>query len=130
MEKKDGKDIETEYRKNILEDIRPWGKFRSFPHQDAGSIKIITVNPGESLSLQYHHRRSEFWVVLDKGLEITIGDKVWESQEDEEIFIPRKTPHRLRCLGTKRARVMEIWIGDSDEEDIVRLKDDYGRKER
>ena len=130
MEKKDGKDIETEYRKKILEDIRPWGKFRSFPHQDAGSIKIITVNPGEALSLQYHHRRSEFWVVLDKGLEITIGDKIWEPQEDEEIFIPRKTPHQLRCLGTKRARVMEIWIGDSDEEDIVRLKDDYGREER
>ena len=130
MEKKDGKDIETEYRKKILEDIRPWGKFRSFPHQDAGSIKIITVNPGEALSLQYHHRRSEFWIVLDKGLEITIGDKVWQPQEDEEIFIPRKTPHRLRCLGTKRARVMEIWIGDSDEEDIVRLADDYGREER
>ena len=130
MEKKDDKDIETEYRENILEDIRPWGKFRSYPHQEAKSIKIITLNPGEAFSLQYHHHRNEFWVILDEGLEITVGKKVWQPQEDEEIFIPRKTPHRLRCLGSKRARVMEIWIGDSDEDDIVRLEDDYGREER
>lgn len=128
MGKKDDKDLETSFRKNILEDIRPWGKFRSYPHHEARSIKIITVHPGEALSLQYHSLRSEFWIVLDKGLEITVGEKSWQSKENEEIFIPKKTPHRLRCLGPKSARVMEIWIGDSDEEDIVRLEDDYGRE--
>lgn len=119
-------DIE-DFKKNIEEDVRPWGKFRSFPYKQARSIKIITVNPGGILSLQYHHHRSEFWVVLDKSLEVTVGDRVWKPEEGEEIFIPRETPHRLRCIGQKRARVMEIWIGDSDESDIVRLKDDYGR---
>lgn len=121
------RDIEN-FKKNIVEDIRPWGKFRSFPYKQAGSIKIITINPKGALSLQYHHHRSEFWVALDKGLEVTVGDKVWQPEEGEEIFIPRETPHRLRCLGQKKARVMEIWIGDSDESDIVRLKDDYGRE--
>ena len=121
------KDIEH-FKKNIKEDIRPWGKFRSFPHKPAGSIKIITLNPGQALSLQYHHHRSEFWVVLDKGLEVTVGDRVWQPEESEEILIPRKTPHRLRCLSRNQARVMEIWIGDSDESDIVRLQDDYGRE--
>ncbi len=67
------KDVEH-FKKNIKEDIRPWGKFRSFPHKPAGSIKIITLNPGQALSLQYHHHRSEFWVVLDRGLEVTVGD--------------------------------------------------------
>jgi len=100
----------------------------SFPYKYARSIKIITVNPGTALSLQYHNLRSEFWVVLDRGLEVTVADRVWQPEENEEIFIPRKTPHRLRCLGQEHARVMEIWIGDSDESDIIRLKDDFGRK--
>lgn len=116
------------FRKKIKEDIRPWGKFRSFPYELAKNIKIITINPGGALSLQYHHLRSEFWVVLDKGLEVTLASRVWRPKEGEEIFIPQKTPHRLRCIAQKRARVMEIWLGDSDESDIVRLEDDYGRE--
>ncbi len=119
---------ERSFREGIIEDRRPWGKFRSYPHQKARSIKIISVKPGEALSLQYHQRRSEFWVVLDEGLEITLGERTWRARVNEEIFIPRKSAHRLRCIGSKEARVMEIWIGDSDEADIVRLKDDYGRE--
>ncbi len=115
------------FKAKIYEEIRPWGKFRSFPHQMANSIKIITVNSGASLSLQYHRHRSEFWIVLDPGLEITVGDKIWTPEINEEIFIPAKIPHRLRCRGKQPARIMEIWIGDSDESDIVRLQDDYGR---
>lgn len=120
-------DDERKYRAGIIEDIRPWGKFRAYPHQNAGSLKIITVNPGASLSLQFHHRRSEFWVVLDRGLEITVGGKVWRPAAGEEIYIPRKAPHRLRCVGRTPARVMEVWLGISDESDIVRLEDKYGR---
>jgi len=120
-------DIESNFRKKIIEDVRPWGKFRRYPHESAASIKIITINPGNALSLQYHHHRSELWVVLDKGLEITVADKAWRPEAGEEIFIPQKAPHRLKCIGSQPARIMEIWIGDSDEEDIVRLKDDYGR---
>ncbi len=66
---------EKDIRAQIQEDIRPWGKFRSYPHRSVSSLKIITVNPGGSLSLQYHNRRSEFWVVLDPGLEITVGER-------------------------------------------------------
>lgn len=119
---------EAAYRARIVEDVRPWGRFRRYPHEDAGSIKIITVDPGGVLSLQYHDRRDEFWVVLDPGLEMTVGDRVWTPAAGEEIFIPRRAPHRVRNTGTAPARVMEIWIGQSDEADIVRLKDDYGRK--
>jgi mannose-6-phosphate isomerase-like protein (cupin superfamily) len=124
-EKKD-KDIE-DFKKEISEDIRPWGKFRSFPHKKAGNIKIITVNPGESLSLQYHHHRCEFWIALDEGLEITVGNQVWELSKNEEVFIPKKAPHRLRSVSKEPARVMEVWIGESAEDDIVRLEDKYNR---
>jgi mannose-6-phosphate isomerase-like protein (cupin superfamily) len=120
---------EPEFRSRIVEDIRPWGRFRSYPPEDAAAVKIITVNPGAALSLQYHRRRSEFWVVLDPGLEMTIGERTWRPAEGEEIYIPRQAPHRLRCVGPARGRVMELWLGDSDEDDIVRLQDDYGRNE-
>ncbi|MFP4081775.1 MAG: phosphomannose isomerase type II C-terminal cupin domain [Candidatus Aminicenantes bacterium] len=128
MVKNDLQAVEIRFRDKIVQDIRPWGKFRSYPYREARSIKIITVNPNQALSLQYHNRRSEFWVVLDQGLEITVGDKVWQPNKNEEIFIPCKAAHRLRCVGGSPARVMEIWIGGSDEKDVVRLQDDYGRK--
>lgn len=111
----------------IYEEQRPWGKFRSYPHDLVSSLKIITVNPGGLLSLQYHKRRSEYWVVLDAGLEITLGEKTWQPQAGEEIFIPAGTPHRLKGLGPQPARVMEMWLGDSSEDDIIRLEDVYGR---
>ena len=118
---------EAAFRGGIVEDVRPWGKFRRFPHEGASSIKIISVGPGGRLSLQYHNGRDEFWVVLDPGLEITVGERVWQAAPDEEIFIPRRTPHRVRNAGDLTARFMEIWIGDSTESDIVRLSDDYHR---
>jgi mannose-1-phosphate guanylyltransferase/mannose-6-phosphate isomerase/mannose-1-phosphate guanylyltransferase/mannose-6-phosphate isomerase len=121
-------DPEAAFRSRIIEDIRPWGKFRRFPHEGASSVKIITVEPGGRLSLQYHNGRDEFWVVLDTGLEITVGERAWMAIPDEEIFIPRRTPHRVRNAGDTPARFMEIWIGASSESDIVRLSDDYERK--
>lgn len=118
---------EKEFKGLIQEDIRPWGKFRIYPHGEASSLKIITVNPGASASLQYHARRSEFWVILDSGIEVTVDEKTWRPVADEEIFIPRGAAHRFRGVGPKPARFMELWIGESDEGDIVRIKDDYGR---
>lgn len=119
---------EQEYRSGIVQDIRPWGKYRSYPSGQARSIKIITVSPGAALSLQYHLRRCEFWVVLDPGLEITVGDRVWRPEANEEVYVPMDIPHRLRCVGPSAGRVMELWLGDSEESDIVRLEDVYGRK--
>jgi mannose-6-phosphate isomerase-like protein (cupin superfamily) len=118
---------DSQFRKKIRAEVRPWGDFRIYPHRVAGSLKIITVRPGRALSLQYHRQRSEFWVVLDPGLEMTLGERIWRPRRGEEIFIPCRTPHRLRCVGRRPGRVMELWIGRSSEEDIVRLQDDFGR---
>jgi mannose-6-phosphate isomerase-like protein (cupin superfamily) len=119
---------ERTFRARITEERRPWGNFRVYPHHEAGSLKIITVRSGAALSLQYHRRRAEFWVALDPGLEITVGNRIWRLKRGEEVFIPRGTPHRLRAVGKRSGRVMELWIGKSREEDIVRLDDVYGRR--
>jgi len=118
---------EQVYREKIVEDIRPWGRFRSYPLRSVGSVKIITVNPGAANSLQYHDRRSEYWIVLDRRLEVTVGARTWRPRPGEEVFVPRRTPHRMRCLGRRPGRLMELWLGKSSEADIVRLADDYGR---
>ncbi len=57
-----------------------------------------------------------------------MDERVWRPAANEEIYIPREARHRLRGVGTHPARIMEIWLGNSDEADIVRLEDTYGRK--
>ncbi len=119
--------VEQAYREKIIEDVRPWGRFRSYPLRSVGSVKIIAVNPGAANSLQLHDRRNEYWIILDRGLEITVGARTWRPRPGEEVFVPRRTPHRMRCLARRPVRVMELWLGKSSEADIVRLEDDYGR---
>ena len=116
-----------EFKKGIMEDHRPWGSFRRFPHEGVSSVKVITVKPGGLLSLQYHNTRDEFWVVLDDGLEITIGDQKIAAKKGDEMWIPRKTLHRAKGIGKEPARFFELWLGDSQEDDIVRVEDVYKR---
>jgi mannose-6-phosphate isomerase-like protein (cupin superfamily) len=113
---------------NIYEEERPWGRFRRYTHNQLSTVKIITVNPGHVLSLQYHHKRDELWVALDPGLRVTLADRVWEPQPYEEIFIPHGARHRVAGIGNGPSRWLEISFGEFDENDIVRLEDSYGRK--
>jgi mannose-6-phosphate isomerase len=115
-------------RSAIYEETRPWGGFRRYTHNQVSTVKIITVNPGQVLSLQYHHHRDELWVALDSGLRVTLDDRVWEPVQYEEIFIPHGSRHRVAGVGTRPSRWLEISFGDFDENDIVRLEDQYGRK--
>jgi mannose-6-phosphate isomerase len=115
-------------RSAIYEETRPWGGFRRYTSNQVSTVKILTVNPGQVLSLQYHHHRDELWVALDSGLRVTLDDRVWEPVQYEEIFIPHGSRHRVAGVGTRESRWLEISFGDFDENDIVRLEDQYGRK--
>jgi mannose-6-phosphate isomerase len=110
-----------------MEVEKPWGKFEQYTHNMLSTVKVITVEPGGSLSLQYHHCRDELWVVLDEGAKIQLGDTVIRPQGGERIFIPRTTVHRLSATGDRPVRILEISFGEFDENDIVRLEDVYGR---
>ena len=68
-------------RSRIYEEKRPWGGFRRYTHNELSTVKVITVKPGEVLSLQYHHHRDELWVALDPGLRVTM-----------DFHSPRNTP--------------------------------------
>ena len=106
---------------------KPWGKFEQYAHNLRSTVKVITVKPGSSLSLQYHHKRDERWVVLDPGARIELGDQLLNPEPEETVIIPRGTPHRLSATGETPVRILEISFGKFDEDDIVRLEDLYGR---
>jgi mannose-6-phosphate isomerase len=112
---------------STLEVEKPWGRFEQLTHNAPSTVKIITVEPGGALSLQYHHLRDELWIVLDAGARIELGTEVIEPQAGEKVFIPRTTAHRLSASGDGPVRILEISFGEFDENDIVRLEDVYGR---
>ena len=106
---------------------RPWGGFVEFTRNTPSSVKVITVNPGESLSLQNHAKRDEFWLVLSGTGTITNGTNQIPASAGETHWIPRGINHRLEA-GNEPLKILEISFGDFQDSDIVRLEDKYGRK--
>jgi mannose-6-phosphate isomerase len=134
---------------------RPWGGFLVFDESEVEQFaaaffpdltlpddghqrrpKFLIVGPGERLSWQYHDRRSEHWRVLRGPVAVAVSETDEQPeprtlQEGEEIKLAQGERHRLIGLDG-RGIVAEIWTHTdperpSDEEDIVRLQDDYSR---
>lgn len=105
---------------------RPWGRFEQFTHNQPSTVKIITVRPNEELSLQYHKNRDEFWRIIGGSGQVVIGEEVLEAKTGDEFLVPRGTKHRM-ITGSEQMRVLEIALGEFDEDDIVRLEDKYKR---
>lgn len=136
---------------------RPWGGFfvldetqaaafaeKFFPHLDISDIqitnklspKILIVAPHKRLSWQFHFRRAEIWKVLAGivGVKTSLTNEEGETQElAPGSFIKLEKEERHRLIGLETwGIVAEIWQhtnpeNPSDEEDIVRLQDDFGR---
>jgi mannose-6-phosphate isomerase len=106
---------------------RPWGSFEQFVHNEAVTVKIITVAPLQRLSLQRHTQRDEFWQVIDGPAEIEVGGHSNSVDAGGRAWIPRGSTHRLGNRGAVEVRVLEIAFGHFDEDDIERLVDDYDR---
>jgi mannose-6-phosphate isomerase-like protein (cupin superfamily) len=140
-----------------MDQNRPWGGFfviseeqaqkfannyfegldvSSLKISDKLSPKILVVSPGKRLSWQYHHRRAEIWRVISGqvGVKRSINDE--EGAIDvlnvgDTITLKQGERHRLIGLDDY-AVIAEIWQhtdanNPSDEDDIVRVQDDFGR---
>lgn len=106
--------------------VRPWGNFERFTLNEPTTVKLLTLNPGQSTSLQTHDHRDEFWHVVKGSGTFRIGDTETAGAEGAEFFSPRQTRHRITS-GPEGLLFLEISFGDFDESDITRLEDDYGR---
>lgn len=140
-----------------IDNQRPWGGFfvieesqtQSFidnyfpelPQEDIAkggklSPKILVVEPGKRLSWQYHYRREELWKVIAGpiGVITSPDDNQGEVRSvpvDDTVQFGTEVRHRLIGLDTWGV-VAEIWQhtdpnNPSDESDIVRVSDDFGR---
>ena len=139
------------------DDARPWGGFLVidendrekfitdfFPHLTKEQLsvsgklspKILIVAPGKRLSWQYHHRRAEIWKLIGGEAAVTTSDTDEEKDTvtlKEGDITELKQGERHRLIGLEEwGIVAEIWIHTdpnhpSNEEDIVRVQDDFGR---
>ncbi|MBS3116797.1 phosphomannose isomerase type II C-terminal cupin domain [Candidatus Woesearchaeota archaeon] len=112
--------------KDALVDIRPWGKFEQFTHNEVSTVKILHVENGKRLSLQSHQNREELWIALDDGVMTEINGVSKVLKKGEKVFIAKKARHRLSS-SENSVRVLEIAWGYFDEKDIIRYEDDFGR---
>ncbi len=109
---------------------RPWGSYISVLEEKKWKVKMISVKPGESLSLQMHHHRAEHWVVVVGTAKIDLDSEQKILLENESTYIPIGSKHRLSNPGKITLILIEIQTGNYlDENDIVRFDDKYGRLE-
>ena len=113
---------------NHREVYRPWGVYDSIDNGERYQVKRITVKPGARLSVQMHHHRAEHWIVVSGTAKVTVGDKEFLVTENQSTYIPVGQVHCLENPGVIPLELIEVQSGSYlGEDDIVRLKDQYGR---
>jgi mannose-1-phosphate guanylyltransferase/mannose-1-phosphate guanylyltransferase/mannose-6-phosphate isomerase len=107
---------------------RPWGSYQSLDQGDRYQVKRIVVKPAGRLSLQLHHHRAEHWVVVRGTARVVVGQETKIIHENESIYIPIGSQHRLENPGKIDLELIEVQTGSYlGEDDIVRIEDDYRR---
>ena len=113
---------------NHREVYRPWGIFDSIDNGERHQVKRITVKPGAKLSVQLHHHRAEHWIVVSGTAMVTNGEDQFLVTENQSTYIPIGQVHCLENPGVIPLELIEVQSGSYlGEDDIVRLKDQYGR---
>lgn len=109
---------------------RPWGYYKTVFLSEYVQAKVIHVEPLQQLSLQYHKKREEHWVVVKGYGEMTIGESKRSLSAGSYVFIPKRCLHRIKnTSGHDSLVISEVQLGDYfGEDDIIRIEDDYGRE--
>ena len=108
--------------------FKPWGTYTNLKCEAGYQVKRITVAPGQKLSLQYHRKRAEHWVVTQGRAMVQIGEEEFETGSGDYRYIRLGEKHRLTNIGDDELVLVEVQVGDYlGEDDIVRLDDVYGR---
>ena len=109
---------------------KPWGYFEILFETEFSKVKILSVDPGQMLSMQMHEHRSETWYVTQGIATVTKGDIKLELYPGENVVIDQNERHRVQNFGNEVLEIIEIQTGTYfGEDDIVRFEDMYGRKD-
>ncbi len=107
---------------------RPWGWYETLCLDSRFQVKRIMVRPGGILSLQSHMHRSEHWVVVAGTARVTIGEDVRLLTENQSVYIPLGSIHRMENPGKVPMYLIEVQTGTYlGEDDIERYEDVYHR---
>ena len=113
---------------SIESEERPWGRFFVLHDESTYKLKRIEVDPGERLSYQYHHKRSEAWTIVEGTGVITLDGMEKEYTIGQTILIAQGVKHRIENKGQEKVVFIEVQTGTYfGEDDIVRIEDDYNR---
>jgi mannose-1-phosphate guanylyltransferase / mannose-6-phosphate isomerase len=108
---------------------RPWGYYESIDMGERFQVKRIVVIPGGVLSLQKHRHRAEHWVVVRGTAEVTIADTIQSIHENQSVYIPIGSVHRMANRGKIPLELIEVQTGSYlGEDDIERIEDIYKRR--
>ncbi len=111
-----------------MTEIRPWGSYTILQKDANYQVKRIEVLPGELLSLQSHHHRSEHWTIISGTAQAQVDEVSHNLTRNQSIEIPQGAKHRLVNSGESPLIIIEVQLGDKlDENDITRYEDKYGR---
>ena len=112
----------------MISEERPWGKYEVLLDEPYCKVKRITVEPNGKLSLQYHNKRQEDWVIVSGVGTVTLDDEVLTLTYGQNIRIPTGSTHRIENKGTDKLVFIETQTGEYfGEDDIIRLEDKYDR---
>lgn len=119
--------------------FRRWGKWEvlsegKLNRGDEYKVKLLHIEPGKSISRQYHDNRDEYWTIMQGQATIDLGhDDVVAGREEmtlrftmiegESERVPRKFVHKITNEGDETLIILELQMGkECDEEDITRLE--------
>ncbi len=123
--------LKSQNRREAIEHrriYRPWGYFQGVDRGTRYQVKRIMVSPGATLSLQKHFHRAEHWIVVKGTAGVTVGAETKTIHENESVYIPIGSVHRLANPGKIPLELIEVQVGSYlGEDDIVRMDDVYGR---
>lgn len=103
---------------------KPWGRELIFAKAARYAGKLLVIEKGHRLSLQYHRRKHESVYVLRGKLTLRLGRKTTVAGPGHSFAVPPKTVHRFEA---RHGRVTLIEVSTPELDDVVRMSDDYGR---
>jgi mannose-6-phosphate isomerase-like protein (cupin superfamily) len=107
---------------------KPWGYELIFAHTDRYVGKLLHIEPGQALSLQYHHRKDETFFVAQGEIELQVeedGQMIKQPlRQGESYHVTPGTRHRM-VASDRGCELFEVSTPELD--DVVRLEDRYGR---
>lgn len=129
------KEITTHLRHNLRSELdfhkrvyRPWGYYQEIELGERFKVKRLMLKSQSKTSVQIHYHRAEHWVVVTGTAKVLIGETTQLVHENESIYIPAGTAHSVENPGKIELHLIEVQSGSYlGEDDIVRIKDMYGR---